>query len=360
MFCQARYFEFDSSHENLTRFGFSQSHKNWNRPFEPTQNQQKSTMSEQQSTTPPAAAVVPPTPVTQGTPGDNDMGTTAQNLFPENSGETVVTVQPLRSARKRFTIKNKSPSGDEKKKYKKDPNAPRVKVIKLISTCVSQPITGMIIVPLGFQMDRFLADILYNKANETIDTKTFLEITDIVHRVLTVKDENGLTIQHQSKDGKMYPTRAVFLPMDPPGMDTEEKIQTILVKTFSPALWNNIDTEAFPWASRDELPRIIDYNRDVITKTCFSDAIVKHEDIIVIARMVLKRDDVSVNEWLMEEPANFYTLFHELEMSPKDMAKHRIPFTVLSVKDKKAKTEYDAAVEKAKRAKAAQKQAAGK
>ena len=44
-------------------------------------------------------------------------------------------------------------------------------------------------------------------------------------------------------------------------------------------------------------------------------------------------------------------------MSPKDMAKHRIPFTVLNVKDKKAKTEYDAAIEKAKRQKAARKTA---
>ena len=306
---------------------------------------------------PPTAPVIPPTPVTQGTPGDKDIGSTAQNLFPDKPDTAVVTVQPLRKARKRFTVKNKSPAGDEKKKAKKDPDAPLVQIIKLISTSVSQPITGMIIVPLGFHMDRFLADILFNKANDTIDTKTFLEDTQIIHRVLTVTDENGLTIQHKSKDGKMYPTRAVFLPMDDDDMDTEDKIQNILVKNFGPALWNNIDTEAFPWASRDELPCIVDYKRDVITKTCFSDAIVKHEDIIVIARMVLKRDEISVNDWLLDEAGNFYTLFHELEMSPKDMAKYRIPFTVLSVQDKKAKTEYDAAIEKAKRQKAARKTA---
>ena len=51
-----------------------------------------------------------------------------------------------------------------------------------------------------------------------VDTKTFLEHTQIVHDVVTAKDENGLTTQHKSKDVKMYPTKG--------DMDTEDKIQT--------------------------------------------------------------------------------------------------------------------------------------
>ena len=315
-------------------------------------------MSEQNHTTPPTNNVVPPTPTTTKSATHNVAGLQGTNraLFPNNdeAGQNndggVATAPsdgptPLRKRKMTYSVKKKC---SDNKKGKSDPDKQLVKIVKIIPTGIKEPITGMVIIPTGFMMDKHIGDIMYKSTKKSIETKDFLETTEIVHRVVTAKDENGLPIQHASKDGTMYATKGVFLPIQPEDMDTEDKIQEILVNNFGPALWATIDAERFIHAKKKDLPRITDYKRDVITKTVFSDAIINHEDILVIAKMVLKDHNVDLSDWLLEEYGTLYTLFHEGQLNPKLVTQLNVPFNCLSVNDKRAKTDYDQTVENAK------------
>ena len=278
-----------------------------------------------------------------GTPSSNQtsVGSSARELFGSGSKrQGLLQVKPSSAKRSKFNV-GKSPNSKS--------NVPvnNVEGLDKHATCyltgvvptgVKQPICGLIVTPTGYFMDRHLSNIMYTRTSESVSTKTFLEATGACHRVVTVKTATGdelvkYSSKRDGKDPKPYPIKSIFIPMDPSILHSEAELKAYINDTFMPAFFNAINTTKNSKVQQDQLPLLKNMTQ-VRYVTNWSDAIVKQDDIGVLAKMTLAADGVSLVDWIDHEAGNLYTLFKRGEIQPDVACSLDIPFDVLDVADK--------------------------
>ena len=249
-------------------------------------------------------------------------------------------VKPSSAKRSKFNIKKspKTPNSVPANNIPGFPTNATVHLVKVLPEKVEQPITGIIVCPTGYYMDRHLSNIMFSKYSDNRSTKTFIDTTGATHRCFDIKVEGGeplvkYTKSKHTKDATPYPIKAIFIPMEPSDMDTEEKLKAYINDTFMPAFHNGILGTKDPKIQEDQMPRFNDMSQ-VRTVNNWSDAFFSQEDIGIIARLVLGNDDVTLNDWINHEDDNLYTLFHEGQIDPITVQQFRFPFDKLSVEDK--------------------------
>ena len=194
-------------------------------------------------------------------------------------------------------------------------------------------------------MDKFLSDVMYRNIPEAW-TKQFINTTDCVHRVFNVLDTDGKILQKEN-NGNFYPIRSCFLPVEEPDdlKDPQKVIQ--LVNKVADALWQTIDKKKYKWTKEEELPRIVDYNRDVRTVTNYSDIFAEREDSLTCMALACKQNEVKFSDWIRSDgDDNVYTLFKHGKVDPELVAKWNLPFDSLKNEDKQAYKQYKEATDK--------------
>lgn len=261
---------------------------------------------------------------------------------PGNNGTPTDGKMPFRimpgSAKKggRFAKVKRTPQSDKSN----DPGAQTVKVVLVIPDNQSQTsIAGIVISPTGFFQDKFLADIMFRNIPEA-QTQKFLLETGCVHRVFTVLDQDGKVLKKENR-GKFYPIRSCFIPVEEPTDLNDQDRVISTVSNLADHLWATIDTKRFKFAKEEDLPKIVDYDRDVRTVTNFSDVIETQEDILMCITLSCKMVDMSFGDWIRQDnDDNLYTMFKRGTLDPELAAKWDLPFSKMSNEDKAAYQQY--------------------
>ena len=172
----------------------------------------------------------------------------------------LLKVKPSSAKRSKFNIK-KSPKTAYSVPANNIPGFPSnatVHLIRLLPENVEQPITGLIVCPTGYFMDRHLSNIMFTRYSDNLSTKTFIDTTGAAHRCFDIKIEGGdqLVKYGKTKGGTVipYPIKAVFIPMEASDMDTEKKLKVYINNTFMPAFHNAILGTKNAKIQSDQLP----------------------------------------------------------------------------------------------------------
>ena len=284
------------------------------------------------------------------------VGTASRELFGSASKRpaSLLKVKPSSAKRSKFNI-NKSPSSSRSTVPAN--NIPgfnpefTLHVMKVVPNGVEQPICGAILLPTGYYMDRHLGNIMYARYSDNRNTKTFIDNTGAVHRCFECKIEGGdqlvkFNTSKASGNTASYPIKAIFIPMSPNEMETEEQLKAYVNDTFMPAFHNGILGTKNARVQDDQMPLLKDMAQ-VRTVTNWSDAFFSQEDICIIARMVLGADDVSLNDWIRHEDNNLYTLFHPGQIEGVTIDQFKLPMDKLHNDDKMNYTTFLADQKKA-------------
>ncbi len=236
----------------------------------------------------------------------------------------------------RFAKVKRTPQSDRSA----DPTAQTVFVVLVKPDTISATsIPGIVITPNGFHMDRFMSNVMFRKVPEPV-TNSFLLETGCVHRAFDVLDSEGNVLKKENQ-GKFWPIKSCFIPVeDPDDLDDEDRV-IATVTNFANNLWATIDKKKFAWAKETELPKIVDYERDVTTVTNYSDVMAEPEDILMCMSLSCKHVGIGFKDWLNQEgDDNLYTMFKRGEIQPELAALWELPFSKMSQQDKNAYQQY--------------------
>lgn len=260
------------------------------------------------------------------------MSATSNNsaVTPEHGTSASLTPGSSGKARGRFARVKNTPNSQSRS------DKQMVQVVLVEPDAESETsVFGLVISPLGFMMDRFLADCMYKKIPGPWTAK-FLKDTECVHRCFDVLDSTGKPLKKENQ-GKFYPVKSCFLPVEEPNDLKDKEKVTALVNKVADALWQTIDKQRFKWSKESELPRIFDYDRDVHSVKNYSDIFLNYEDSLICMTLACKENDVKFSDWIRSEgDDNVYTLFKHGKVPPEMVSKWTLPFDRLDNQDKEA------------------------
>lgn len=256
------------------------------------------------------------------------------NVTPDNNKFPVsLTPASQKKPSGRFSKVKKTPDSQKQ-------NQQTVKVVLVKPDAISETsVYGLVITPTGFMMDKFLGDVFYKRIAEPLVTH-FIKETGCIHRCFSVLDNDGEPLKKENK-GKFYDVKSCFIPVDDPDdLEGETNVKN-LVNKVADNLWSTIDKKRYKYVQEHELPRILDYERDVRTVTNYSDVFSDHEDTLVSMALTCKKYDCTFADWIKSEgDDNVYTIFHRGKVPAEKVAKWNLPFDNLDHSDKKVYQKY--------------------
>ena len=194
--------------------------------------------------------------------------------------------------------------------------------------------------PTGHFMDKHLHNVMRRKKDDPLG-QCFFTSTSAVHWTFSCKDQDGIQIFQQGSDGKLYDVRGCFLYYDPEDFDNDDKIWDIINHNFGPHFGIPSTKTEYTLAKACDCPHLEPVFADIIHEVQnWSDAFLNQSDTFSVARQILKRENVKMNEWLRNDQKNLYTLVKSDSFQPSVAQKFYIPFAVLSNIDKTAYQAY--------------------
>ena len=207
-----------------------------------------------------------------------------------------------------------------------------VQVIKVSPKNVTgNPLNGLVVVCLGFMMDKYCVDKLYKKATNK-EKIEFIDNTGSIPWVITeVLDKKG-HLMKRKKTGRAIKAMAAITNK----AHSNEEIMTYVNETINPITWNNyLDMEQDVekgWGDEANLPKLSSATTDDIWEVdTWDQAIRLPEEVFKVGQSVTG----DLTEWLKEDKNNLYQLFQEGKVPVNKHRQQNLPPHLLRADDLK-------------------------
>ena len=193
--------------------------------------------------------------------------------------------------------------------------------------------TGVVVIPRGFMMDKWMAEPFYLDRNDKIKIE-YLSLLNCVPWVINgAKNKTGDLIK-KTISNKEYPLKCICFLTD--GLPSESDTMNLVNNCIAPGIWNNYlrDTHSVRKGRGEErnLPRMVGDGRDdTWVVNTWSDAIYVAEEAFHIGEAMT---DGSLSEWLRRDRSHLYQLFPEGEVPVEAYKEKYLPVECLRNEDR--------------------------
>ena len=194
--------------------------------------------------------------------------------------------------------------------------------------------TGLVIIPKGFMMDKFMSAPFYLSRNDPVKIE-YLELLGCVPWVMNgAKDKSGNLISKTIND-KHLPIKAMVILTD--GVPEDDEIVKLVNETVAPAIWNSYLRDSYSVrkgrGEEKNLPKMIGEGRDHMWRVdTWSDALYVPEEALRIGDSM---GEGGLHDWLRRDSNHLYQLYEEGTVPVHQFVEKNLPVECLRPLDRR-------------------------
>ena len=194
--------------------------------------------------------------------------------------------------------------------------------------------TGLVIIPRGFMMDKWMSNPFYLDRTDPIKIDYLDTLGCVPWCMNGAKDKTGELISKTFNE-KQYAYKALVILTD--GAPAEEDIVKLVNETVAPEIWNSYLRDSYSVRKKrgeeKNLPTMIGQGRDHMWKvSSWSDALWVPEEIFRIGDSM---GDGGLSDWLRQDKGHLYQLCTEGSVPIHDFKQKNLPIECLRPLDKR-------------------------